>query len=113
MLRNFMAAERKRHMVRFGLFSAGTDLSWIDEIPLGSGGAPIFQDFTSQLNGAQTVFNLNSLPASQDSVLLVWNGLLMKRGLDYTLSGPNLTVLTTTGFVGQSGQTLFVYIYTS
>lgn len=113
LLKNFMAADRKRHMVRFGMFPSGTDLSWIDEDPISGGGAPTFQDFSSLLNGALTVFTLSTPPAGADSVLVVYNGLLMKRGLDYTLTGPTLLTLTTTGFTGQVGQSLVAYIYTS
>lgn len=61
----------------------------------GSGGMlPIFVDSETPaglVNGANTSFTLNYAPAPAASLALYRNGIIMKQGLDYTLSGNTVT----------------------
>ncbi len=45
------------------------------------------------VNGANTLYSLSEEPAPQSSLLLYRNGLLQRQGLDYTVSGTQVTFL--------------------
>lgn len=111
-IKNALASLRKPLMTAFGIFPLGRDLSWIENAPGGGGGggAPITHDLTASLNGSQQDFTLSATPADSDSVLVIWNGLEMRRGDPggYTLTGTALH----TNFVGQVGDYLVVKIWT-
>jgi len=64
--------------------------------PCGTGGGvvPSFSDGevpAGIVNGSNTVFSLNFAPSPAASLDLFRNGLLMKQGVDYTLSGHTIT----------------------
>lgn len=104
---NFLSGERKRHMIRFGMFPSGYNLSWVDEAPIGAGGAPVYQDLSSGANGSNQVFVLSSAPATQDSLTLYLNGLLQKRGTSYSIAGNTITMTA----APQSGDLLMAYYW--
>jgi len=56
------------------------------------------------VNGSNVTFTLASMPNPSTSVALSRNGLLMKQGLDYTLSSNSISFLT--GAVPQTGDTI-------
>jgi hypothetical protein len=56
------------------------------------------------LNGSNQSFALSSAPTPASSLSLVWNGLVLKNGTDYTLSGVTITFIN--GVIPQSGDTL-------
>ncbi len=63
----------------------------------GTGAAISFADGETPsglVNGVNTVFNLNYSPSPAASLALFRNGILMKRGFDYTLSGATITFFT-------------------
>jgi hypothetical protein len=79
--------------------------------PCGSGGAsgsgPVFVDQetpSGAINDTNTVFALASAPSPAVSLHVFRNGILLKAGFDYTLSGSTLTFVA--GAVPQSGDTL-------
>ncbi|MEO7143005.1 MAG: hypothetical protein ABI165_05820 [Bryobacteraceae bacterium] len=62
-----------------------------------SGNSPGFVDGETPgglLNGANPAFTLANAPSPAASLALYWNGVLMKQGLDYSLSGAAVTFLT-------------------
>jgi hypothetical protein len=48
---------------------------------------------TTAVQGASTIYNLSASPAYNASVLLFLNGLVLRQGLDYTISGNTITYL--------------------
>lgn len=111
-IKNATASLRKPLMTAFGIFPLGRDLSWIENAPGGGGGggAPVTHDLSASLNGSQQNFTLSATPANSDSAMVMWNGVVMRRGdaTGYTLSGTSLH----TNFVGQVGDSLVVKIWT-
>jgi len=103
---NFDAAQRKINMVRFGLFPADFNLSWIDGASA-TGATLLGVDFFVT-NGVTTVFTLTYVPGTPDMCFVYLNGQLLKRGVDYTLSG---TTLTTTSFIGDVTDVLTAYTF--
>lgn len=113
-IKNFTAIGRKLNIPDFALLPVNWDLSWIDGVTGGGGGGgapPVVDIFTGLLNGVRTSFTLASAPATADTVLVVFNGLVMARGnaSGYTLSGTALV----TNFIGSVGDTLVVYTFTA
>ena len=79
--------------------SAATGFSFVDsEVPTGA------------VNGTNAVFTISLAPNPTGSLLLHRNGLLLKNGLDFTLSGNTVQFLT--GAVPQSGDILLAYFRT-
>jgi hypothetical protein len=76
--------------------------------PCGStGGGPLFSDGempTGVINAINTTFTLNFSPSPAASLTLFRNGLLMKQGTDYSLSGGVITF--SLGSVPQTGDVL-------
>lgn len=112
-IKNAVASLRKPLLTAFGIFPLGRDLSWIENSPGGGGGgggAPVHQDLSASLNGSQQNFTLTATPSNSDNVLVIWNGLEMRRGdpNGFTLTGTALH----TNFVGQVGDYLVVKIWT-
>lgn len=104
----FLGNVRKPNMVTFGMFPTGTDLSWIDGTNGGGGGGvPTYNDLTSGVNGSNQNFTLSGTPSDVDLVTLYWNGLLMKRNVNYTITGPNITMV----LAPQPGDSLWAYFY--
>ena len=108
-LPSFTAILRKPNMFNFSLFPTGTDLSWIDGVAAGtgSGGVPVYTDLTSQVNGSNVNFTLSGTPSDVDLVELYWNGIRQKRGVGFSITGPN--IITT--FTPQPGEYLWAYHY--
>jgi len=80
----------------------------------GGGGAgaivPVFSDSevpTGTVNGLNNVFTLAYTPNPTTSVILTVNGLVMKQGNDYTLSGT--TVLFATASIPQTGDLVLAW----
>jgi len=59
---------------------------------------------TGATNGVNTTFNVSQAPSPSASLTVFLNGLLMRAGVDYTLSGSTITFLTAS--VPQSGDVL-------
>ena len=59
---------------------------------------------TGTMNGTNTVFSLTNAPAPPGSLEIFRNGLLLKQGNDYTLSGNSITFLS--GAVPQAADSL-------
>jgi hypothetical protein len=75
--------------------------------PAGSSGSPSFADAETPaglVNGVNTVFTLNYNPNPAASLALYRNGILVKQGFDYTLSGKTITFFTAA--VPQAGDLL-------
>ncbi len=73
--------------------AGGASITFVDaEIPSGA------------VNGSNVTFTLANLPSPTASVALSRNGLLMKQGLDYTISSNTVSFLT--GAVPQPGDTI-------
>lgn len=78
--------------------------------PCGGSGGGVLPSFSDEetpqgaINGSNTIFTLDFSPSPAPSLLLYLNGLLMTRGVDYTLSGNQVTFLT--GSTPQSGDVL-------
>jgi hypothetical protein len=73
----------------------------------GGGGGPLFSDGetpTGVINAMNTTFTLNFSPSPTVSLSLSRNGLLMKQGTDYSLSGVVITFFP--GSVPQTGDVL-------
>jgi hypothetical protein len=73
----------------------------------GGGGVPSFSDGetpTGAINAINTTFTLNFSPSPTVSLTLSRNGLLMKQGTDYSLSGAVITFFA--GSVPQTGDVL-------
>ena len=73
----------------------------------GGGGAPSFSDGetpTGAINAVNTTFTLNFSPSPTVSLMLSRNGLLMKQGTDYSLTGAVITFFP--GAVPQTGDVL-------
>ncbi len=71
------------------------------------GASPAFVDGevpSGDVNGANAVFGLVSVPEPASSLLLFRNGVLQKQGLDYTLSGSSITF--TAAAIPQTGDAL-------
>jgi hypothetical protein len=67
--------------------------SFVDlEVPSGS------------MNGSNVTFTLSSTPSPVSSLVLIWNGLVLKSGFDFTLSGTTITMIN--GVLPQPGDTL-------
>lgn len=73
--RNLLAMVRKPHFGAVPLFPAAQDLSWIPG-PIG------FTAPTGSVNGTNAAFVCTS-----DNPLLVLDGLVLTKGIDYTMSG--------------------------
>jgi hypothetical protein len=58
-----------------------------------TGGFPDAVTPTGAVDGTNVTFFLPTTPARATSLLLWWNGLLLKAGLDYTLAGRTITML--------------------
>jgi hypothetical protein len=56
------------------------------------------------INGSNAIFTITTVPSPATSLHVFRNGLLMKLGYDYTLSGTTITFVT--GAIPQSGDTL-------
>lgn len=111
-MKNFRAIERKRNIPDFSLLPANWDLAWIEGDPGGSGGGGgggllATDDFSSLCNGSLQAFTLSDSPTVSTSLMVYWNGLLQRRGVDFTNSGTSLS----TTFVPQTGDTLIVEIF--
>ena len=87
--RNLLAMVRKPYMGAVPLFPAAQDLSWIPG-PCG------FTAPTGSVNGTNTVF-----VCSTDNPMLICNGLLLTKDIDYTMSGmtATFTVAPVTGSI--------------
>jgi hypothetical protein len=78
--------------------------------PCGGGGGgvmPLFSDAetpSGSVNGTNTTFTLLHAPSPIDSLILFRNGLLMKHGLDYAISGSTVTFFL--GSIPQTGDVL-------
>lgn len=62
----------------------------------GSGGGPLFADAempSGAMNGVNTSFTLAAAPSPATSLSLYRNGLLLRQGVGYTLSGSTITFL--------------------
>jgi len=104
----FLGNVRKPNMITFGMFPQGTDLTWIDGTTGGGGsGVPTYNDLASGINGVNLSFTLTATPSDVDLVALYWNGLRMKRGTNFTITGPNITMV----LAPQVGDTLWAYFY--
>jgi hypothetical protein len=68
------------------------------------GGTEAQQVPSGVINGANVTFTLANTPVSNASVKLYQNGLFMRQGTDYTISGVTITMTTAPA----SGQTLDV-----
>lgn len=78
--------------------------------PCGSGGGllPSFSDGEAPagaVNGVNSAFTLNFAPSPAASLILFRNGVLMKQGVDYSLSGASITFFL--GSLPQAGDVLF------
>jgi hypothetical protein len=105
---------RKLNAVGFSLVLPTADLTWIEGVTGGGGGGgtpPTFDDFTAQVNGSQTIFTLSATPASNQTVMLVHNGLTLRRGdaFGYTLVGSTITMAN----APLAGETLIAWTFTS
>lgn len=78
------------------LYSDGTNVTQLTAT--GAIGAPNFADQetpSGSINSSNTAFTLANAPSPAGSLLLVQNGLVLKGGgVDYTLSGANITMVT-------------------
>lgn len=86
--------------------------------PCGSGGSSLSTAFadgetpTGLVNGVNPMFGLNFAPSPASSLTVFRNGILMKQGGDYLLSGSTITFYT--GAVPQTGDLMTVwYRYSS
>jgi hypothetical protein len=73
----------------------------------GSGGGPLFVDDetpSGPVNGVNASFTLAGAPTPASSLFLYRNGLLMRQGIGYTLSGSTITVLA--GSIPSTGDSL-------
>ena len=74
---NFEAASRKPNLIPFGMFSRGTDLSWI----AANGGVSEFLSVTGSIDGVNKTFYVTTpLP----ECWIFNGGLLMTEGVDYS-----------------------------
>lgn len=75
--------------------------------PCGSGVAAVFVDEetpTGSVDGVNATFTLSSMPSPAISLKLFRNGIRMKAGADFTLSGSTVTFVT--GAIPQAGDLL-------
>ena len=83
-------------LVTLGFVTGGGVGTEIQEVPSGA------------IDGSNTAYTLSHTPKSAASVKLYSDGLFLRQGTDYTISGVNITI----SLVLQVGQTLdAVYIY--
>jgi len=68
-------------------------LAFYDEVPSGT------------INGSNDTFTLTHSPSPTDSLKLFLDGVLLKQGTHYTLSGSTITFVA--AYIPQTGQTLF------
>jgi hypothetical protein len=62
-------------------------------VPLGVSLSAIVGEIPSgPINGSNTSFALSSIPASAASLMLFWNGLVLRQGTDYTISGSSVSL---------------------
>lgn len=55
---------------------------WVQETPSGT------------INGSNTAFTLSQTPFENETIMLFLDGLLLKQGTDYTVSGTSITMTT-------------------
>lgn len=79
--------------------------------PCGGGGGGLLPSFSDgevpagAINGANATFTLNFAPSPAASLILFHNGVLMRQGVDYSLSGASIAFFL--GSVPQAGDVLF------
>ena len=85
--RNFLAASRRRNMMGFGMYraEAGADLEVIEDAASGS------IAISGTQNGANTIFTLSAAPIPPADLIIAYNGLIQKLGVDYVIAGATLT----------------------
>jgi hypothetical protein len=104
----FLSNVRKPNMIAFGMFPTGTDLTCFDGTNAGGGGGvPFYTDFTPGINGSNVNFTLSGTPTDVNLVSLYWNGLRLTRGVNYNITGANITMV----LAPQIGETLWAYFY--
>lgn len=106
---------RKINLADFGLVLPTADITWILGNTGGGGGGsgdpPTFDSFSSLCNGVTVTFNLSATPASNQTVILVHNGLVLERGnaYGYTLTGTTITMAN----APLSGDSLVAWTFTA
>lgn len=77
---------------------AGTPVNPNDLVTLsaisGGVGTEAQEEPTGTVNGANTAFTLANTPVNNASVKLYLNGIFLRQGTDYTISGANITMTT-------------------
>ena len=109
---NFTACSRKPNMIRFGMFPAGSDLSWIDcsgTITVTAAETP-----AGTIDGVNDTFTLAGAPAlDAGGVAELWlskNGILLAPGVGFTISGGTITFLA--GYIPQAGNVIRATYFT-
>jgi hypothetical protein len=93
-----------------GLFLYSDGSNWFTmRGSAGAGGVPNFADAEVPSGGAGTSFTLAHAPNPAASLILVWDGLVRKAGVDYTLSGNTITTYTSVNPVGSNLQAWYRY----
>lgn len=88
--KNFTASSRKPFLRSFALLGSGRDLSYI-EGSLGTG--RVSREIPSGTkNGVNQSFTLSISKDDADVINILLNGLTLKEGVGYTLSGVTLTM---------------------
>lgn len=107
--RNFLAASRKSNIRRFGLIPSTQSVDWIEGL---TSDPPEFYEhpstLTGTMNGVNDTFVLVGVSDPQE-VQVFWNGVMLAEGTGYTRSGGTLTMQT--GYIPESGDDLFAYVW--
>lgn len=94
---NLMAMVRKPYYTLASIFSPAQDLSWIP-----SGGTIISTDNPAESpNGVRTSFTFTANP-----IFIVYNGQLLKNGVDFTMVG----YVATLGIAPETGAELYAIV---
>jgi hypothetical protein len=93
-----------------GLFLYSDGSNWFTmRGSAGAGGVPNFADAEVPAGPAGTTFTLAHAPNPAASLILVWDGLVRKAGVDYTLAGSTITTYTSVNPVGSNLQAWYRY----
>ncbi len=107
LFQNYRAADRKRHLKRFGMFKDATDLSWIDAVALPGTAGPTVETPTGTIDGANTDFMIST--AAYDGLNIYLNGALLALTVGYTLPTAQ-TIRFAAGYIpkasGTGGRTI-------
>lgn len=112
--KNFTAGIRKYGLISRGLLPVGSDLSWIEDLPVGvSTGVLSVATITGVVNGTNgsdgnAVFTLGGVPAN--GVFIVQRGLMRVEGVSFTRVGGAVTfVAPYIPIVGDPDLEAFIY----